>query len=125
MSPVAFREHARSSAVLAATPAGQAELGALPEWDLAQLYPGMDSEAFRTDLAWAEGECRTFAEAYRGRLDDLARSGGRAELGVPHVALMALDLPTYQPDRLPPELQAIPPVKPGSRPGQGPGQAKA
>ncbi len=79
MSPVAFREHARSSAVLAATPAGQAELGALPEWDLSQLYPGMDSEAFRTDLAWAEGECRTFAEAYRGRLDDLARSGGLAE----------------------------------------------
>lgn len=45
------------------------------------------------------------------------RSGGRAALGVPHHALMALDLPTYRPEDVPPELAAIPPVKPGSRPG--------
>ncbi len=45
------------------------------------------------------------------------RSGGRADLGVPHFALMALDLPTYRPEDVPPELAAIPPVKPGSRPG--------
>lgn len=45
------------------------------------------------------------------------RSGGRADLGVPLVALAALDLPVYPPDRLPPELAAQPAVKPGSRPG--------
>ena len=33
--------------------AAQAELGALPEWNLSHLYPGMDSEAFRSDLAKA------------------------------------------------------------------------
>ena len=43
------------------------------------------------------------------------RSGGRAELGVPFVSLCQLDIPTYAPDDLPPELAALPPVKPGSR----------
>jgi orotate phosphoribosyltransferase len=43
------------------------------------------------------------------------RSGGRADLGVPLVALVELDIPNYSPDRLPPELAAIPAVKPGSR----------
>jgi orotate phosphoribosyltransferase len=44
------------------------------------------------------------------------RSGGRADLGVPLVALAQLDLPIYPPDRLPPELARQPAVKPGSRP---------
>lgn len=43
------------------------------------------------------------------------RSGGKADLGVPLVALALLDIPNYSPDALPPELAAIPPVKPGSR----------
>jgi orotate phosphoribosyltransferase len=43
------------------------------------------------------------------------RSGGRADLGVPLVALVELDIPNYSPDHLPPELAAIPAVKPGSR----------
>ena len=43
------------------------------------------------------------------------RSGGKADLGVPLVSLVELDIPNYPPDRLPPELAAIPPVKPGSR----------
>ena len=56
------------SALLSPAASEQADLGVLPEWDLTQLYPGMGSEAFTTDLTWAEGECRTFAETYRGRL---------------------------------------------------------
>jgi orotate phosphoribosyltransferase len=43
------------------------------------------------------------------------RSGGRADLGVPLVALATLELPTYPADALPPELAALPAVKPGSR----------
>jgi orotate phosphoribosyltransferase len=43
------------------------------------------------------------------------RSGGKAEIGVKRVALATLDIPTYEPDALPPELAALPPVKPGSR----------
>ena len=43
------------------------------------------------------------------------RSGGSAEIGVPRVALATLDIPTYPADALPPELAALPAVKPGSR----------
>ena len=43
------------------------------------------------------------------------RSGGKADLGVPFFPLIRLDVPTYAPDALPPELAAIPAVKPGSR----------
>ncbi|MFC6047940.1 orotate phosphoribosyltransferase, partial [Methylobacterium hispanicum] len=43
------------------------------------------------------------------------RSGGRGEIGVPLVSLVALDIPAYPADALPPDLAAIPAVKPGSR----------
>jgi len=43
------------------------------------------------------------------------RSNGTADLGVPFYPLIRLDVPTYQPESLPPELAAIPAVKPGSR----------
>ena len=43
------------------------------------------------------------------------RSGGTADVGVPLIALLRLDVPSYSPDALPPELSAIPAVKPGSR----------
>jgi orotate phosphoribosyltransferase len=43
------------------------------------------------------------------------RSGGEAEIGVPLVALANYKVPAYPADALPPELAAIPPVKPGSR----------
>ena len=43
------------------------------------------------------------------------RSGGKADLGVPFVPLIRIDVPTYDADALPPELAAIPAVKPGSR----------
>ena len=43
------------------------------------------------------------------------RSGGKADIGVKRVALATLNIPAYAPDALPPELAALPPVKPGSR----------
>lgn len=43
------------------------------------------------------------------------RSGGKADVGVPLAALAALDVPAWPADGLPPELAAIPAVKPGSR----------
>ena len=43
------------------------------------------------------------------------RSNGTAEVGVPLVSLCRLDIPAYPADRLPAELAAIPPEKPGSR----------
>ncbi len=43
------------------------------------------------------------------------RSAGKAGVGVPLVALAQYEVPAYPADALPPELAAIPPVKPGSR----------
>ncbi len=43
------------------------------------------------------------------------RSGGTADLGVPFYPLIRIDVPTYEADALPPELAAIPAIKPGSR----------
>lgn len=43
------------------------------------------------------------------------RSGGRADVGVPLIALATLDVPAYPADALPPELATIPVEDPGSR----------
>jgi orotate phosphoribosyltransferase len=43
------------------------------------------------------------------------RSNGTADLGVPFFPLIRLDVPSYAADALPPELAAIPAIKPGSR----------
>lgn len=43
------------------------------------------------------------------------RSAGKTKVGVPLISLAEYEVPAYQPDNLPPELAAIPPVKPGSR----------
>lgn len=43
------------------------------------------------------------------------RSNGTADIGVPLTALIALDVPSYSADALPPALERVPAVKPGSR----------
>jgi len=43
------------------------------------------------------------------------RSNGEVVLGVPMFSLIALHVETFEPDKLPPDLAALPPVKPGSR----------
>jgi orotate phosphoribosyltransferase len=64
-------------------------------------------------------ECLAAVADHPGRILGAAclidRSGGKADLGVPLVSLVELDIPNYPPDQLPPELAAIPAMKPGSR----------
>jgi oligoendopeptidase F len=68
------------------------ELGELPEWNLTHLYPGIGSERFRDDLARAEAECKAIAEAYRGKLEDLAKGAkAAAELGAAIQRLEAVE----------------------------------
>ena len=43
------------------------------------------------------------------------RSNGKAKIGAKLVPLARIEAPTYQPDKLPPELESIPAIKPGSR----------
>ena len=43
------------------------------------------------------------------------RSAGEVDLGVPFYPLVSINSPVYDADALPPELAAIPAIKPGSR----------
>ena len=64
-------------------------------------------------------ECLAAVAEHPGRIVGAAclidRSGGKADIGYPRVSLCTLDIPDYPADALPPELAAIPAVKPGSR----------
>jgi len=50
-----------------------ADLGLLPEWNLADLYAGLESPQFAADLVRAETECRAFAAKWRGKLAEAAQ----------------------------------------------------
>jgi orotate phosphoribosyltransferase len=43
------------------------------------------------------------------------RSGGSVNVGVPMFSVIGLNVETFEPDKLPPDLAAIPPMKPGSK----------
>ena len=64
-------------------------------------------------------ECLAAIRAHPGELLGAAclidRSNGRADVGVPLVALARLDVPDFDADDLPADLAALPAVKPGSR----------
>jgi oligoendopeptidase F len=49
-------------------------LGALPEWNLADLYAGLDDMAIKRDLDRADADCAAFEVAYKGKLAEMAAS---------------------------------------------------
>lgn len=57
--------------------------------------------------------------AHRGEIVGIAmavdRSGGAVNFGVPTFNLLKLHVQTFEPDKLPPDLAAIPTSKPGSK----------
>jgi oligoendopeptidase F len=55
-------------------------LGALPEWNLGDLYAGLDDPAIKRDLDRADADCVAFENAYKGKLAELASApqGGAA-----------------------------------------------
>src|SRR5450631_2889228 len=53
----------------------------LPEWNLADLYPGIDAPEVQGDLARLDSECVAFETDYKGRLaEQTAHQGGGAWL---------------------------------------------
>jgi len=48
-------------------------LGALPEWNLADLYAAIDAPEVKRDLERMDADCVAFEEAYKGRLAALAK----------------------------------------------------
>jgi oligoendopeptidase F len=74
---------ARQCEITFAAPAASAApspaLGPLPEWNLADLYPAMESPAFAADIAKATTECEAFSATYRGKLAALATDATSGE----------------------------------------------
>jgi oligoendopeptidase F len=50
-------------------------LGALPEWNLADLYPAMDAPELKRDLARADADSAAFEADYKGKLAALTADG--------------------------------------------------
>ena len=54
-------------------------------------------------------------QGYPIHLFNGAKTGGKADVGWPLVALATVDVPSYAPDEIPPELAALPAEEPGSK----------
>src|SRR5262252_1423570 len=64
----------------------------LPEWNLDDLYSGLDDPAIDRDLDRADAECAAFEDAYKGKLAGLATgTGGGAALAVAVRRFEAID----------------------------------
>ena len=61
-------------------PKSTLKLGALPEWNLNDLYPGPDSPELKWDLENAETRCVAFEADFKGKLAD-AGGGTRCRQG--------------------------------------------
>src|SRR6476659_7756062 len=61
-------------------PEKPSKLGKLPEWDLTDLYPGLDSPQIKSDLEQGDRDCQAFEQRFKGRLATLAvgEGAGRA-----------------------------------------------
>ncbi len=55
-----------------ASTAAPQNLGALPEWDLADLYPGRDSAALKSELERSARDAAAFRERFEGKLAGLS-----------------------------------------------------
>ena len=60
---------------------GAAELGDLPEWNLADLYPSMDAPELKRDIAKAVSDATAFESRWKGTLAVEAARAGEGRLG--------------------------------------------
>src|SRR5262249_24412836 len=67
--------HAPTRAPAHAKSAAKPRASALPEWDLSDLYPAIDSAEVKQDLDRIQPECRAFEDAYKGKLAALVDGG--------------------------------------------------
>ena len=54
---------------------GGNSFGALPEWDLSDLYASPDASELKRDLEWVDTACAGFAQAYESKLATLDAAG--------------------------------------------------
>src|SRR5436305_1161482 len=69
-----MRSSRKLSAARAAKPRAASGLGLLPEWNLDDLYGGIDDPKVKRDLGRADEYCKAFEEDYKGRLAALAEA---------------------------------------------------
>ena len=53
------------------------ELAGLPEWNLADLYPGMESSEYEADMRTSKKEAEDFEKKYAGKLADIINRNPR------------------------------------------------
>jgi oligoendopeptidase F len=70
----------KKTAARLASQSGRPNRRQLPEWNLNDLYRGLDDPAIKRDLDHIDAECAAFATAYKGKLAELAAlpQGGSA-----------------------------------------------
>ena len=69
-------------------PEKPSKLGKLPEWDLTDLYPGLDSPQIKSDLEQGDRDCQAFEQRFKGRLATLAAGDRKStRLNSSHVSL--------------------------------------
>ncbi|MFN3657507.1 MAG: M3 family oligoendopeptidase [Pseudolabrys sp.] len=69
--------HAFHAPARRAATARKPTLGKLPEWNLDDLYPGMESAELKRDLEQADADCAAFERDFKGKLQAMA-TGARA-----------------------------------------------
>ncbi|MFE0019010.1 M3 family oligoendopeptidase [Mesorhizobium sp. NPDC059054] len=67
------------------------ELGNLPEWNLADLYPGMDAPELKRDIEKAGADAAAFESRWKGTLAAEAARGAEGKLGEALKAYEALE----------------------------------
>ena len=60
---------------IAPQPVNDERLGTLPAWDLADLYPGVESAELKADLDDCRRDAAAFRETYQGKLASLSGAG--------------------------------------------------
>jgi oligoendopeptidase F len=68
-----------SSTQRAASATKSEPLGPLPEWNLSDLYSGIDAPEVAADLARGDAECIAFEETYKGKLAEIAAAPDAGE----------------------------------------------
>ncbi|MEQ8296360.1 MAG: M3 family oligoendopeptidase [Nitratireductor sp.] len=82
---------ATQTTATSARPEATTRLGDLPEWNLADLYPAMDSRELARDLERAKADAQAFETEWRGKLAAEAEKKADSRLGEAMEAYEALE----------------------------------
>ncbi|MEQ9572731.1 MAG: oligoendopeptidase F, partial [Nitratireductor sp.] len=82
---------ATQTTATSARPEATTRLGDLPEWNLADLYPAMDSRELARDLERAKADAQAFETDWRGKLAAEAEKKADTRLGEAMEAYDALE----------------------------------